>query len=190
MKEHPPWHGPPDDLLGATVGVEQTVFRSETLVIELASAVAFPENVKFHLRMAARHVEGVNDVWWRRRDLMFGGLHHWGNPDRPLEDETIRFGVRFPDGSKGTTLEEKLDFDDWPPPRPTGPVLRHRGGGGGGGTNSFISGHWDLWLWPLPPPEPFEFAVEWPAFGVPLTFVEIDGTEIAAAAGRARPYWP
>ena len=49
-------------------------------------------------------------------------------------------------------------------------------------------GRWLMWLWPLPPPEPFEFAVEWPAFDVPLTFNEIDGGEINAAdeIGRAK----
>ena len=32
-----------------------------------------------------------------------------------------------------------------------------------------------LWLWPLPPAEAFEFALEWPFGGIDLTIVELDG---------------
>ena len=47
-----------------------------------------------------------------------------------------------------------------------------------------------LWLWPLPPAEGFEFAVEWPFGGIGLTITELDGAAIVAAASRSAPYWP
>jgi hypothetical protein len=47
-----------------------------------------------------------------------------------------------------------------------------------------------LWLWPLPPAEAFEFAVEWPSGGIELTIAELDGAAIEAAASRSAPYWP
>jgi hypothetical protein len=47
-----------------------------------------------------------------------------------------------------------------------------------------------LWLWPLPPAESFEFAVEWPLGGIGLTIVELDGAAIVAAARRSGYYWP
>jgi hypothetical protein len=47
-----------------------------------------------------------------------------------------------------------------------------------------------LWLWPLPPREMFEFAVEWPLGDISLTIAELDGTAIADAAGRPLYYWP
>lgn len=36
-----------------------------------------------------------------------------------------------------------------------------------------------IWLWPLPPREPFD-----------LTIVELDGAAIADAAERSSLYWP
>jgi hypothetical protein len=47
-----------------------------------------------------------------------------------------------------------------------------------------------LWLWPLPPAETFELAVEWPLGGIELTITELDGAAITAAAGRSAHYWP
>jgi hypothetical protein len=47
-----------------------------------------------------------------------------------------------------------------------------------------------VWLWPLPPAGPFEFAVEWPFGGIDLTFAEFDGAAVVAAAGRSARYWP
>lgn len=47
-----------------------------------------------------------------------------------------------------------------------------------------------LWLWPSPPRESFERAVEWPIGGVELSIVELDVAAIAAAAQLAAPYWP
>ncbi|WP_433250617.1 hypothetical protein ACQPYK_04480 [Streptosporangium sp. CA-135522] len=135
--------------------------------------------------MASRG-DGVDkSTWWDRHELMFGH-HHRSRAGQSPGDEV----VRFPDGSKATTVDDRADFDEWPPPRPEGPILRRNGGGGGSGDDRFVSSSWSLWLWPLPPPEPFEFAVEWPLYEVPLTFTELDGAAIAAAAGRAQPYWP
>ncbi|MDP9847121.1 hypothetical protein [Streptosporangium lutulentum] len=188
----PPWVGPPDRMLGGTVPIERMLFHTEALVIALTSAVAFPEGTKLYLRMAARRVEGVNaDTWWDRRELFYGGPHrHGARPGQSLDDEVLRFGVRFPDGGKATTVDGRQHRGEWPPPRPEGPLLQYGGGGSGSGGDHFVSSSRSLWLWPLPPPEPFEFVVEWPALDVPLTFVEIDGAPIVAAAGRAQPYWP
>jgi hypothetical protein len=43
-----------------------------------------------------------------------------------------------------------------------------------------------LWLWPLPPAEAFEFAVEWSFGGIDLTIVELGGAAIVVVA-RGRP---
>jgi hypothetical protein len=50
--------------------------------------------------------------------------------------------------------------------------------------------HFGLWLWPLPPAEPFEFAVEWPRGGIDLTLTDLDGAAISAAADRSATLWP
>ncbi|MFD0888009.1 hypothetical protein ACFQ08_26005, partial [Streptosporangium algeriense] len=121
-------------MLGGTVAVEKTLFQSDSITIVLASAVAFPENVKFHVRLATRRLlDEDEDSWWERRGLMFEGRRHRARPSRLLEDEVLRFGVRLPGGAKATTVDGRAEFNEWPPPRPDGPVLRQGSGGGGGG---------------------------------------------------------
>jgi hypothetical protein len=50
--------------------------------------------------------------------------------------------------------------------------------------------HFGLWLWPIPPAGPFDFAVEWPSGRITETIVELDGAAIAAAATHPAYYWP
>ncbi|MGR6913166.1 hypothetical protein ACU635_02800 [[Actinomadura] parvosata] len=98
-----------------------------------------------------------------------------------MPDRVLRWGVRYADGTKLTTLDER----GFPP---TGPLLL-LSPAGDVMTGTLHSGV-RLWLWPLPPPEPFELAVEWPLGGIGLTIVELDGAAIAEAARRSAPYWP
>ena len=60
---------------------------------------------------------------------------------------------------------------------PPGPLLWPGGGGGGGD-------RWDqsYWLWPLPPPGPVAFVVEWPSEGIELTRHELDAAPILEAS--------
>ncbi|MER7207826.1 hypothetical protein ABT340_12210 [Streptosporangium sp. NPDC000239] len=187
-EKRPPWLGPPEDFVGAVVPVDRTLFRTEALAIVLTDALAFPEGVTLNVRMAFRRLEGVNDdVWWDRHDRLFDFHGHHGSR---LSDEVMRLGVRFSDGSKATTVDGAPGTGEQPSPHSDGPVLHLQGSGDRSGGDDFATGHWPLWLWPLPPPEPFEVAVEWPAFEVPLTFTEIDGAPLVAAARRAHSYWP
>ncbi|MFC6081107.1 hypothetical protein [Sphaerisporangium aureirubrum] len=190
----PAWVGPPTGILGAISPIERMLFEGDALVIALVSGTVFPEGVKIAVQIGARRTEGMDEDTWRTRHelLMHGNHHPFARHGASLDDEVLRFGVRFSDGSKATTVDRRAESGgEWPPPRPDGPILQYSGGGGSSrNNNDFASSGWSMWLWPLPPPEPFEFAVEWPAFGVPLIFTEIDGAPINAAAARARPFWP
>ncbi|MFI6900652.1 hypothetical protein ACIBKY_05300 [Nonomuraea sp. NPDC050394] len=111
----------------------------------------------------------------------------------PLPDDLLRFGVRFADGSKATTIGQRVS-KRYPPsaPPPEEPQISWLLPGmsmrsGPEDSSVIVAG---LWLWPSPPAEPFELAVEWPAGGIELTFAEVDGAAIASAAGRSLPYWP
>lgn len=46
-----------------------------------------------------------------------------------------------------------------------------------------------LW-WPLPSAQPFQFTVEWPAWGIPATLTAFDGADLTRAASRAEELWP
>jgi len=63
-------------------------------------------------------------------------------------------------------------------------------GGGSTSNDRFYQGDRQLWLWPLPPPRPFEFVIEWQIMGIATTGTALDGSAIARAAEQAQPYWP
>lgn len=96
-------------------------------------------------------------------------------------------GVRYGDGTKVTTV--RAPFRHGIPPTPPVLIWSPVGSGGRSHLGPHFS-HFGLWLWPLPPAEHLDFAVEWPAAGVELTFTELDATPIVAAAGRSPDYWP
>ncbi|MFC6061026.1 hypothetical protein [Streptomyces ochraceiscleroticus] len=192
-----PWESAPEDVIGGVVPLERVLARNDHLAIVATQAVAYEDGVEIRLRMRARRRPGMSREDWAR---VSRGV--WGYDDDPWQlaaaeaaaeqgrhpDELLRFGVRFADGCVVTTVDEREDADEWPGPRPELPVLTlNEEGGGSSGEN--IDSEYALWLWPLPPPQLFELAVEWPLLGVGLTFTPLDGAEIAAAAARARPFW-
>ncbi|MEU6118499.1 hypothetical protein ABZ840_28620 [Streptomyces sp. NPDC047117] len=193
-----PWEGAPEDVIGGIVPLERVLARNDHLAIVATQAVAYEDGVEIRLRLRARRRPGMGREEWA---LVSRGM--WGYDDDPWQvaeaeeaaaqgrhpDGLLRFGVRFADGSVVTTVDEHdEDEDDWPGQRPERPVLSlNEEGGGSSGED--IDSEYALWLWPLPPPQLFELAVEWPLLGVDLAFTPLDGAEIAAAAARARPFW-
>jgi len=63
-------------------------------------------------------------------------------------------------------------------------------GGESSSSDQFYQGQRRLWLWPLPPPGPFEFVIEWHSMGIDTTSILLDGGAIVSAADQALPYWP
>ncbi|GAA2095630.1 hypothetical protein GCM10009780_42410 [Actinomadura alba] len=163
----------------------------------LTHATVHPTGCVLHVAGALRREDMTEERWSALQDA-WRGRHHQRlrrpeqgpepgqGPGQELPDALRRFGVRFPDGAKATTIEQ-LPGDG---PRPVGPILAESHGGSGGRSNRRSRFHQDLWLWPLPPAVPFEFAVEWPLAGIPLTIIELDGAEITTAALNSTPFWP
>jgi hypothetical protein len=157
--------------------------RTERAAVAITGCVAYPLGAVFDVSLRIRPGSLSID---ERRALMHGGPFHLHGPrdGGELPPELLRFGVLFPDGRKGTSLDDRRAFFKVDSP-PDGPILTPRGGGG--------SEHgWNMgfWLWPLPPPGLLTFVVAWPALGIPETRVETDGAPIVAAAASAEPLWP
>jgi hypothetical protein len=77
-----------------------------------------------------------------------------------LPGKLLRLGVRYADGSKATTIEQRrrgARASNEPPP---GPLLSWSPGSSGTHGRELGFSGFGLWLWPLPPAESFEFAVE------------------------------
>jgi hypothetical protein len=105
-----------------------------------------------------------------------------------LPHDLLRCGVQLADGSKATNVGRPPFWD--PAVEPSSPLLFESGGGGGSGGQNLLTSNRRFWLWPLPSPEPFEFVIEWPLLGIPVTRTKIDGAAVVAAAARAEPFWP
>ena len=130
-----------------------------------------------------------DDDWWDLHSSMYGGFHRLRGGG-PLPRRLLRLGVRYAGGRKATTIESRLRRARSSDDPPTGPVLSWQPGSSGmHGREVGFSG-FGLWLWPLPPAEVFEFAVEWPFGGIGLTITELDGAAIATAATQSAYYWP
>lgn len=168
--EAPEWLGPPENILPGAAPLELVLARNDSAAVYVHSGRAFPNGVAFTLGLRTR------EPWDRRRNDPLMAWH-----EGSLDDDVVRFGIVLADGRKATV------FDRRPMPGTDAPaaVLFPRGGGGGGTT-------WEhsFWAWPLPPPGPFAFVVEWPAQGIELTRVEVDSEPIREAATRAIELWP
>ena len=180
----PAWFGPPEDVIGVAAASPFLLARTDALALAVWGITAFPTGIAFSLAIILRSLdyEGFDpdldthttfQRYWRdrRRD-----------PNLPLPDDLLRFGVEFADGTKATNLGFNWDVPEGQ--EPPGPVLMQRGGGGGG--RSYRQG-W--WLWPLPPGDGLSFVAEWPAQGIPLTRHEIEADPLRRAAEKAIPIW-
>jgi hypothetical protein len=169
----PVWMGPPPNIVGSGIAFALVVARTEDVAVFVSSAVAYPTGITIHF--------GV-----RRRVASYNpSLNAWMGGHEIAPPDGLRFGLQFSDGTKVTTLDPHptVDGND-PTALPDRPILMHNGGGGGG-----LSFDHECWVWPLPPPGPVEFVVEWLAEGIPLTRKEIDAGQVLEAADRAEVLW-
>jgi hypothetical protein len=166
--------------LGGVVPTELMLARSETAAVALGSILAFPDGFEFNLhvwtrgRTVRRRRFGFSPVRLDLDDL---------EPDEPLPDELLRFGIEFPDGARVSNL----DTPSWRlSPDATEPQHGMSSSSGGGSDRDY---HSEWWAWPLPNDGLVGFVCEWPLHGIPETRVELDASLFQDAATRAQPVW-
>jgi len=189
LPEPPPWSGPPPLETGAVLATERTVARSVNAVVRLPTIRAFHPGCMLDIEVVTRQGELSEDDWWDLHTSVYGGYHRLHGGAR-LPDRLLRLGVRYNDGAKATTIDQHRRMTRASGDPPPGPLLSYRPGSSGMHGRELGFSGFGLWLWPLPPAGPFEFAVEWPFGGIALTITELDGAAIVAAAGRSMYYWP
>ena len=159
--------------------------RTDRVAVGLVGATAYSTGVAFTLFIRGRRgaIEDVDALY----DDPF--MFPFGHPIRrrqhrgELSPEILRFGVQFSDGHKATTvggMRPAVGDED----EPSGPVLSEGGSGGGGGEYESR-----FWLWPVPPPGPVTFVVEWPAQEIELTKQEVDASVFIEASKRSEALW-
>jgi len=189
--ELPAWYAPPAEEMGTVMISDLVLARSPNVAIALPTIRAFGTGCLLNLEIVTRRRSlPLADFQTLQMSLFPHMIPGVGG--RGLPDNLLRFGVRFADGTKVTTVGQRFDLARLPRDPPPGPQLSLMLGGA-----SLRSGDDDeglitmgLWLWPSPPPETFELGVEWPAGGIELSIATLDGAAIASAAERSVPYWP
>jgi len=176
------WQGPPTDVLGCAVPIQQFLARTEYAVVALHHAVAVPEGCTLTLHLSVRRGQMNESAWAHVTDTDLGA-----DPGPSAGD--WRLGVRLPGGAKATTVEHP--FPGWATgsDKPENPLLVESGADSASNNREYRRQQ-QLWLWPLPPPAPFEFIFEWPGMSIDPTVTILDGAAIVRAATLALPYWP
>ncbi|MER5645592.1 hypothetical protein [Streptosporangium sp. NPDC002524] len=186
--EPPPWSAPPSSEIGAVLAVDRVVARGTNVVVLLPTIRVFSTGFLLEVEVVSRQGE-LSAEDWRYVQMAATPFDQAAGRGGP-RDSLLRMGVRFADGTKATTLDRMPSGRRSSGDQPAGPLLSWSPTGAGVRGNEFAFSHFGLWLWPLPPAEDFEFAVEWPLGGIELSSTELDGAAIVSAAGRSARYWP
>jgi hypothetical protein len=173
--------GPPLLKTGVLLAVQRTAARSADVVVFLPAIQVFPPGCMLEMEIVSRQAALPEDDWWEPHMAVHRGFR--GFRGSRLPDRLLRLGVRDADTRKATTLDRRRwERHDDPP---DGPVLSWWPGGSGmRGSGELGFSHFGLWLWPRPPAEDSEFAVEWPFAGIEV----ISAKFVVVQSGR--PGWP
>lgn len=178
----PPKWMRPDNYVGRPLPMQRMLARSSQAAILMRHLVVYPTG--FEVRVECFILQPPADL----EDLMgFEGLPYYTkkSPDRSrLPEGLFRFGIRFSDSSKVTTVQDYF-VQAQREPEPDHPMMIPVGSGSHG-PRKLSSG---FWIWPLPPPGPMFLVCEWPALGISFTRQELDSAAIREAAMKSVPIW-
>lgn len=156
----------PAGMVGGFVSWRIVLVRTEMAYAAIQAFEAFPSGLHFEL-VARFHDRDLDPETW----------HPFLRDHRGL-----RIGVQFSDGRSGAT---ELFAAHPRAMRPGEVLISPRGGVGHRDEH-----HMRMWLWPLPPPGPMSWISVWPEMDIGERSVEVDGSELVAAAANAERLWP
>jgi len=169
--------------LGAAVPLRLVLARTDRIAVALVGATAFSTGATLALAVRSRRSD-AQDFFGDPFEMPFGHPLRRAQHGGELDPDVLRFGVQFSDGGKATTSggsSSRVGDDQ----EPSGPLLFERGGGGS--PADYTS---EFWLWPLPPPGPVTFAVEWPAREIELSKQQVDASVFIDASEQSEALWP
>jgi hypothetical protein len=170
-----PWNGPTDaDPAHVALGlVVAAAGRAEAV---LAGAWVYPDGILFEVRVTA-DVEGLRP---REAQRLRKAVDSYEGAPLPGTGGAggLRVRIDLPDGRSADSAADwraavargappALMLADWA-------MTRYPDGSRQVAERQF-------WCWPRPPAAPFTLTLEWPALGLPLSAVTVDGAGLAAA---------
>lgn len=170
----PGWQGAPTGAVPGVVPVERVLVATDNVAVAVSAVEVFAGGLSFEL-VAMATLNPRDGAAARIEPMLF---HHHRLPEGgEIPDAMLRVGVEFSDGRKATNMPAP----DLGPPAEDAVVLR--AAGGGGSDERYAQA---FWVWPLPMDGAVRIVCEWPAFGVPVTAMDIDGALVLAAAERSQ----
>lgn len=167
-----PQYGPPDVVLGESVGRRTVLARTDSLVVAVDRIVAYPSGFELAVTVRTRDTAVFGSFDGSRRRAWSGTAAFPG--------ESLRVTVVFADGRQGFV------GNFGPGPSAAGGVTLVPVSGSGTQTRFDQR----FWVEPLPPPGSLGLVVEWPSRGLGETRVDFDAGALLEAAGRAETLWP
>lgn len=163
----------------ASVPGDVVLLHTERAAVWIGGVRAYPNGFSFQLRAVLRQDPNSGPALGNPFDGHYNALH-------PGPHSGLRLGIRYADGRRALTdqgMPDRFPGEDGEDAQSL--LLMSQGGGGSGLT-------WDagFWTYPLPPNGPVTLLGSWPDAGVGEASVDLDGTAIRAAAGRAVRLWP
>jgi hypothetical protein len=156
--------------LPATLAVNAVLGQEENAVLSIPSLDVYPNGFRVNVQILTnpRHAQEIQAMRHGPRVGM------------------VRIGVRFADGRvAGRGLARgRNDLPKDEQGVPTEPFVGFAGGGGGGGGWRF-----GAWVFPLPPDGPLEIFVALPPPANSEYSAVVAGSDVRAAAQRARVIW-
>lgn len=171
----PVWAGPPQGVLPGHSDQRAVLVRTDEAIMYADAFRVYPNGLEFAITVLIRDPQ-----------LGHGPAPFEMHGPRPgiSNDDLVRFGVLFADGSKWTNLDPHPPFGRGVEEGFAGRVVMSQGGGGG-------DAHWRMryWMWPLPEPPQMTFVVSWPAQGIDEATVDVDTTLLRQAAEDTEVVW-
>lgn len=166
----PAWDRPSEGTLPATLAVDAVLGREENAVVAIPTLDVYPNGFRINVQILTnpRHAQEIQAMMHRPRIGM------------------VRIGVRFADGRVGGRglARGRHDLPKDERGVPTEPFVGFAGGGGGSGGWRF-----GAWVFPLPPDGPLEIFVALPPPANNEYSTVVDGSDVRAAAQRAKVIW-